>query len=66
MLTVKHLDNSGAQQFNPERLNSVFVFALKKLDEALEYGQAMTGENHKFKWSFEKTSEGYNVTVQDK
>jgi hypothetical protein len=65
MIAVKHLDKSGKQQFNPERLNSIFIFAIKKLDEALEYKQEMSGSNHKFKWSFEKTNDGFNITIQD-
>lgn len=65
MLTIKHLDTAGNEQFDIDRLNSVYVFAIQKLDQIIECKQAMDGENHRFKWSFKRVDKGFDLTIQD-
>jgi hypothetical protein len=66
MISVTHLNADGQKQFDTDRLNSVFVFAIQRLDHAIECNLPMSGSNHKFTWDFVKTNDGFDITIQDK
>lgn len=66
MITITHLNANGEKHFDSGRLNSVYIFAIQRLDHTLECKLPMSGGNHKFTWDFVKTSNGFDITIQDK
>ena len=67
MLTITHFNKQGGLiPFDPCTINSIYIFTLQRLDHALEYDLPLQGENHKYKWLFQKCAEGYNCVLKNK
>lgn len=66
MIKVTHLNSNGQKRFNQNRLNSVFIFAIQRLDHILECNLPLNGENDKFTWVMVKQVDGFDITIQDK
>ena len=65
MISILHLDKFDNEVFDVTRLNSVYVYALQKLDQCLEFNQDMCGNDHRFEWSIKETEKGFYLTMKD-